>query len=148
MDPAEREALFEQYRGEGWQDEYSEYRKNWSEYPKKQYVSDYPLLVDIELASICNLKCAMCYTITDEFKQRVNTKRMEFELFKKIIDEIGGKIPAIRLSLRGEATLNTKFTECIKYAKDRGIKEVSTLTHGGKLTLPFFEKIVLISLIL
>lgn len=142
MDTDEREARFEKYRGEGWEDEYNEYRKNWSVYPGKQYVSDYPLLVDIELSSLCNLKCAMCYTITDEFKERVNTTRMDFDLYKKIIDEIGGKVPALRLSLRGEATLHTKFAECIAYAKENGVKEVSTLTHGGKLTLPFFEKIV------
>jgi radical SAM protein with 4Fe4S-binding SPASM domain len=67
---------------------------------------------------------------------------MDWELYKKIIDEIAGKVPAIRLSLRGEATLHTKFHEAIKYAKDRGIMEVSTLTHGGKLKLPFFQKMV------
>ena len=99
-------------------------------------------MVDIELSSICNLKCPMCYTITDGFKKKVDTKRMDLDLFKKIIDEIGGKVPAIRLSLRGEATLHKNFVECIKYAKDNGIKEVSTLTHGFKLTIPFFKKIV------
>ena len=142
MDTPEREAQFDEYRGEGWAAEYSEYRRNWSEFAKNQTVSDYPLLVDIELASVCNLRCPMCYTITDEFKQQVTTTRMDFDLYKKIIDEIGGKVPAIRLSLRGEATLHTKFVECIRYAKEKGIKEVSTLTHGGKLTLPFFERIV------
>lgn len=142
MDTPEREALFEQYKGEGWESEYQEYRDQWSELAKSQTVRDYPLLVDIELASICNLTCPMCYTISDEFKQVVNSTRMDFDLYKRIIDEIGGKVPAIRLSLRGEATLHTKFAECIAYAKSKGIKEVSTLTHGGKLTLPYFEKIV------
>ena len=142
MDTPERETRFDEYRGEGWVAEYSEYRRNWSEFAGNQTVSDYPLLVDIELASVCNLRCPMCYTITDEFKQQVTTTRMDFDLYKKIIDEIGGKVPAIRLSLRGEATLHTKFVECIRYAKEKGIKEVSTLTHGGKLTLPFFERIV------
>ena len=142
MDTAEREALFEQYRGDGWEAEYAEYRRNWSGYPQQQQVSDYPLLVDIELSSVCNLNCPMCYTITDEFKQQVNVTRMDWELYKKIIDEIDGKVPAIRLSLRGEATLHPKFIEAIKYAKDHGIKEVSLLTHGGKLTLPYFQKMV------
>lgn len=141
MDTAEREARFEQYRGEGWETEYATYRRNWTEYPQNQFVSEYPLLVDIELSSICNLTCPMCYTITDEFKKQVDTKRMDWELYKKIIDEIGGKVPAIRLSLRGEATLHTRFIDCIQYAKEKGIREVSTLTHGGKLTLPYFEKI-------
>ncbi len=142
MDSAEREALFERHRGDGWEAEYAEYRRNWSEYPRQQHVSEYPLLVDIELSSLCNLTCPMCYTITDKFKQQVNTTRMDWELYKKIIDEIDGKVPAIRLSLRGEATLHTKFIEAIKYAKDHGIKEVSMLTHGGKLTLPYFKKMV------
>jgi radical SAM protein with 4Fe4S-binding SPASM domain len=142
MDTPEREERFEEFRGEGWEAEYAAYRRNWSEYPKKQHVSEYPLLVDIELSSVCNLTCPMCYTITDEFKKNVNVTRMDWELYKRIVDEIGGKVPAIRLSLRGEATLHTKFVDAIRYAKERGIKEVSTLTHGGKLTLPYFEKIV------
>src|SRR5258705_12478590 len=122
MDTAEREAQLEQNRGDGWEQEYAEYRRKWSEYPQQQQVSEYPLLVDIELSSLCNLTCPMCYTITDEFKKQVNSTRMEWELYKRIIDEIGGRVPAIRLSLRGEATLHTKFIEAISYAKQKGVK--------------------------
>jgi radical SAM protein with 4Fe4S-binding SPASM domain len=142
MDTPEREALFEAYRGEGWEEEYAAYRRAWSDLATSQAVSDYPLLVDLELASICNLRCPMCYTISDSFRQRVNAKVMDWEVYCRVIDEIGGKVPAIRLSLRGEATLHPKFVDCIRYAKDHGIGEVSTLTHGGRLTLPFFEQIV------
>ncbi len=141
MDTAEREASFEVCRGAGWEPEYAEYRSNWSKFAMEQIVSDYPLLVDIELSSVCNLHCPMCYTITDEFKRQVNATRMDWYLYTRIIDEIGGKVPAIRLSLRGEATLHKKFVEAIRYAKDRGIKEVSMLTHGGKLTPNFFRQI-------
>lgn len=141
MDTAEREAEFEAKRGFGWEKDYADYRGKWVSWAKNQTISDYPLLVDIELASVCNLRCPMCYTITKEFKHQVNATLMDWDVFTRIIDEIGGKVPAIRLSLRGEATLHKKFAECIRYAKDRGIKEVSTLTHGGKLTLPFFEEI-------
>ena len=142
MDTPEREALFEQYRGEGWEEDYKKHRQNWTDLAQTQTVSEYPQLVDLELASVCNLKCPMCYTISPEFRKKVNTKLMDFELFKKVIDEIGGKVPALRLSLRGEATLHKQFIECIAYAKQSGIKEVSTLTHGGKLTPEFFKKMV------
>ena len=142
MDTPGREADFERFRGEGWESQYLDYRNKWSELAHLQIVSEYPLLVDIELSSVCNLRCPMCYTRTDEFKKKVNTTLIDFGLYKKIIDEIGGKVPAIRLSLRGEATLHPKFIECVAYAKDNGIKEVSTLTHGGKLTLPYFEHMV------
>lgn len=141
MDTAEREAAFQKNLGEAWPAGYAEYRRAWSDYPSRQLISEYPLLVDIELASICNLKCPMCYTITAAFKEHVNTTRMNWALYCRIIDEIAGRVPAIRLSLRGEATLNKNFVECIRYAKEKGIKEVSTLTHGFKLNLPFFAKI-------
>lgn len=141
MDTPEREARFEACRASGWEHEYSSYRTDWVRLAKEQVVSDYPLLVDIELSSVCNLHCPMCYTITEEFKEQVNAKRMDWDLYTRIIDEIGGKVPAIRLSLRGEATLHKKFVDAVRYAKAHGIKEVSMLTHGGKLTPAYFRKI-------
>ena len=48
-----------------------------------------------------------------------------------------------RLSLRGEATLHPRFADCIAYAKALGVKEVSSLTHGGRLSRPgFIEQII------
>jgi len=142
LDTPEREALFERYRGEGWETEYRAYRQHWYEYPAKQHIAEYPLLVDLELASLCNLKCPMCYTITDHFKEKVNAGLMDFKLFTKVIDEIGGKVPAVRLSLRGEPMIHPKFRECVAYAKEKGIREVSTLTNGSKLTPEYFTKIL------
>lgn len=141
MDTEERSALFERNRAYGWEKEYREYRKNWVEYPLNQYVSEYPLLVDIELSTVCNLECPMCYTITDEFRNKVCRQFMEMELFYKIVDEIAGKVPAVRLSLRGEATLHPSFVKCIRYCKEKGIGEVSFLTNGSMLCPDFFVKV-------
>lgn len=143
METPEREALFEQYRSEGWENEYNEYRLNWTRYAQNQIVSEYPLLIDIELSSLCNLKCPMCYTITEEFKSKVKTQLMDMKLFHKIIDEISGKVPAVRLSLRGEATLHPDFIECIAYCKKNGIGEVSFLTNCSKFSKEYFEKVML-----
>lgn len=142
LDTIERTEEFSNKLSTGWEKEYKEYRSKWVELPKSRKISEYPLLVDLELASACNLKCPMCYTITDEFKSKVTKGFMDFDLFKKLVDEIAGKVFSLRLSLRGEATLHPKFIECIKYAKDKGIKEVSTLTHGGNLNLDFFTRAV------
>lgn len=142
MDTAEREARFEQFRGKGWEEEYRVYREAWVNLPRSQEVSDYPLLVDIELASVCNLKCPMCYTISSKFKQKVNAKLMDIELYKQLIDEISGHVPAIRLSLRGESFLHKKIIECIRYAKDNGIGEVSSLTNGARLTGQFLKDVI------
>lgn len=141
MDTEERLQLFEKKKATGWEEEYYEYRRNWAEYPKRQFVAEYPLLVDIELSSVCNLKCPMCYMITEDFKSKVRIQLMEMDLFKKIVDEISGKVQAVRLSLRGEATLHPEFTKCICYCKQRGIKEVSFLTNASKLTREYFIEI-------
>lgn len=142
LDTPERTKNFSKKLATGWEEAYAEYRRLWVELPKKREVRDYPLLVDIELASICNLRCPMCYTITDEFKSKVKKGLIDFDLFKKVVDEIAGKVFALRLSLRGEPTLHPQFVEAIEYAKSNGIQEVSTLTNCSNLTLELFEKVV------
>ncbi|HOW53958.1 MAG TPA: radical SAM protein [Syntrophorhabdaceae bacterium] len=134
IDTEERETIFNRRRSFGHEETYLKNRRDWNELPEKQIVADFPLHVDIELSSVCNLKCPMCYTITDEFKSRVKTGFMDLGLFKKIVDECAeGDVFSIRLSLRGEALLHKDFIDCIRYAKEKGIKEVSTLTNGKKL---------------
>ena len=39
---------------------YKKYRKEWSENPRSNIVSGFPLNVDIELTNACNLKCPHC----------------------------------------------------------------------------------------
>ena len=142
LDTEERLQEFSQKLATDWNDEYEEYRRLWVGLPASRTIRDYPLLLDLELASICNLKCPMCYTITDEFKQKVTKGFMDFDLFRRIIDEIAGKVYAIRLSLRGESLLHKNFIECAAYAKKAGIKEVSTLTNGANLKGKKLEKIL------
>lgn len=142
LDTPERTAEFHRKLSLGWEKDYQTYRRLWADLPKRRELRDYPLLVDLELSSACNLFCPMCYTITDEFKGKVKRSLMDFDLFKKIVDEITGKVFALRLSLRGEPTLHPRFIDCIAYAKSRGIQEVSSLTNGSRLSLDYFQKIV------
>ena len=84
----------------------------------------------------------MCYTISEDYIKKVRMKYMDHNVFKKVVDEIAGKVFAIRLSLRGESTLSKHFLDSIKYAKTKGILEVSTLTHGKKLTGNYLKQII------
>ncbi|WP_299290877.1 radical SAM/SPASM domain-containing protein [Nitrosopumilus sp.] len=134
---------FELHRGQGHLFSYIKNRVKWHLYPRFHHVPKFPSHVDVELSSLCNLSCPMCYTTTDEFKKKINRKHMDFDLFKKIIDECSEyNLFSIRLSLRGEAFLNENIYEMIEYAKDKGIKEVSTLTHGGFLDEKGFQKLI------
>ena len=134
---------FELKRGKGHLVDYISNRIKWHLNPRLRKVSTFPSHVDIELSSLCNLNCPMCYTTTDEFKEKVDQQTMNYELFKKIIDECAEyNLFSIRLSLRGEAFLNKHIYDMIKYAKDKGIKEISTLTHGGFLDEEKFQKLI------
>lgn len=143
LETAEREALFEKNRGFGYEEAYRENRRQWAEFPKRRTIAEYPLHVDIELASVCNLRCPMCYTITPEFKSRVNATLMKYELFTKLVDECAaGGVYSLRLSLRGESFLHPRIVDCIRYAKQKGIQEVSTLTNGVRLDEKMFREIM------
>ncbi len=142
LDTDERLQAFSDKLASGWEDEYREYRRLWTELPINKTIRQYPLLLDIELASACNLKCPMCYTITEEFKKKVTKGLIDWDLFKKIIDEVQGKVFAVRLSLRGESTLHRHFIDCIRYCKDAGIKEISTLTNGSKLHGDYLKQVI------
>lgn len=143
LETAERAQAFERRRGFGVEEDYAENRRLWSELPQSKTVSDYPLHVDLELSSICNLRCPMCYTITDDFKKQVNAKLMDFGLFKKLVDECAnGGVYSIRLSFRGEAFLHPRIEEAVSYAKQQGIKEVSSLTNLERLDEDMFQRIM------
>ena len=142
LDTEERSRLFSEKMAHGWKDKYSQYRNDWEKNPEQKLVREYPLLVDIELASVCNLKCPMCYTTTEHFKKNVKLKLMTWDLFKKVADEVAHKVPAVRLSWRGESTLHPKFIDAIKYLKSRGVGEVSFLTNASNMDLNYFKKLV------
>ena len=87
LEPPERIQAFKEKISRGWEDEYNEYRKLWTELPKKRIVREYPLLVDLETVSRCNLSCPMCPTVTKEFVDKRVTPfkrgQIDFDLAKK-----------------------------------------------------------------
>lgn len=130
-------------RGKGHLLAYAWNRFRWHNYPRWRVVADFPLHVDVEISSLCNMRCPMCYTTTQLFKDRVRRTMMDFELFKKIIDECARRgLFSIRLSLRGEPFAHPRAVEMLRYAKRAGIQEVSTLTNALKLDEKMFEQLV------
>jgi MoaA/NifB/PqqE/SkfB family radical SAM enzyme len=142
MEPAERIARFNHNRALGWSEPYREYRQNWSNWPQNRYLSTYPLQIDAELSNICNLACPMCFRRKETYNENKHAGLMEFELFKKIVDEISGHVPALRLSLRGESMLHPRFVDCVRYAKAKEIPEISFLTNASQLTADLFEELL------
>lgn len=104
-------------------------RINWYIAPQNEFVTDFPLHVDLESASTCNMNCPMCYR--DQLKE---TGQMDIDLFKMAIDECAANnVFSIRLSWRGETLTHPKIQEMIAYATGK-IKNVSFLTNAFYLT--------------
>lgn len=109
-------------------------------FPKLLIVADFPSHIDIEAASACQMRCPMCYTtyLPDELKGL-----MKWDLYTRIIDEAAARrVYSVKLSWRGEPLLNKRLVDMVKYAKDRGIKEVAFLTNAELLTHEISEKLV------
>lgn len=96
---------------------YSLYRLRWK-YPVL-FRNKYPIHVDIEVTSACNAKCVFCPH--SEEQQDFKKSFMKLDTFKKIIDQIEGKVPSIKLNLRGESTLHADFIEMLEYVKGKFI---------------------------
>ncbi|MDD5155677.1 MAG: radical SAM/SPASM domain-containing protein [Candidatus Omnitrophica bacterium] len=134
---------FHYLRGKGHLRDYLWNHFQWYNFPRWRKVAKFPLHVDIEISSLCNMDCPMCYTRTDIFRNNVRRTLMDLSLFKKIVDECARfNLFSIRLSLRGEAFMNPDLVKMLKYAKDSGIREVSSLTNGLNLDGALFERLI------
>lgn len=129
-----RELTFSYKRSRGHLLGYLKNRFIWYYAPALNIETRFATHVDLEIASQCQLKCPMCYTTTDFFKSTINRTFMDFELYKKCVDECARhKVYSIRLSWRGEPLLHPNVIEMVEYAKKKGIPEVSFLSNAGKL---------------
>ena len=100
---------------------YALYRYKYNIYPKLGIIEDYPPNIQIEPTSICNLRCVMCYQKDKSFssKSKGFMGYMKFDLFKKVIDEIEGKIEAVTFASRGEPTLHPELNKFLRYCEGK-----------------------------
>jgi len=127
-------------RGEGKLLSYIINRIQWTYYPKWRIVSRFPLNIDIEVSSICNLQCDHCFR---QYMDMGESGLMPMEMYKKIIDECAYyNLFTLKFSMRGEHTLHPQLAEMVRYAKNKGIKEIWVNTHGGTLTKELCEDLI------
>ena len=95
----------------------------WEKYSENKIVNALPPHLDIELTNRCNLFCSKCpYHGKDKVFEQEPCD-MDFELYKKIIDEASTKnVRSVKLSFSGEPLLYPRIMEAIIYAKKRGLQ--------------------------
>jgi wyosine [tRNA(Phe)-imidazoG37] synthetase (radical SAM superfamily) len=96
---------------------YLKYRYAYEMYPIRRHTAEYPPLVQIEPASVCNYRCVFCYQTDERLSNRKHGHMgmMDLDRFKSIIDQIEGKVEGVTLASRGEPTVNKKLPEMLAY---------------------------------
>ena len=90
-----------------------------------------PEIVQIESTNICNAKCVFCPR--DEMHRRQGI--MSFDLFTKIVDEcVELGITHVRVHNYGEPFVDRRLVEKVRYAKEKGIREVGMISNGSLIT--------------
>jgi MoaA/NifB/PqqE/SkfB family radical SAM enzyme len=131
----DREDNFDADLGEA----YTEYRRKWNECPRQRVLNEFPLHLDIESTNACNLRCIMCGR--NFMTEKIGY--MDWELFKKIIDEGARyRLPSIKLNYRGEPLLHTGLAQMVAYAKRSGVLEVQFNTNGLTLDAAKIENLL------
>ncbi|GAI28295.1 unnamed protein product, partial [marine sediment metagenome] len=106
---------------------------------KKSNCNYMPIRLWVEITSRCNLKCRLC--VNKDIPPSLKGD-MDFDLYKKIINEATGSVYDINLFHRGEPLLHPKLIPIISYAKSRGIK-TRIHTNATLLNPELSKKIIL-----
>jgi MoaA/NifB/PqqE/SkfB family radical SAM enzyme len=85
----------------------------------------YPTHIQIEPSGLCNLRCPLCHIVTEEGSGGLLT----MDNFKRIIDEVGEYALFLHFWGWGEPFINKDIYSMIRYAKDKGLKVISS-TNG------------------
>lgn len=83
-----------------------------------------PYFIKIEPTNKCNLRCAGCIHAADRTEQAHKHGDIDFQTFKKAIDELRRYLVKVSLYYEGEPLLHPEITDMVKYLSDRKIASV------------------------
>jgi radical SAM protein with 4Fe4S-binding SPASM domain len=123
--------LFDEFPGipanEGEVKRWQAFRESYHQAQRLEGVAPFPLQLDFELNSTCQLKCGFCL----HSKVRVKRKEIAFPDFARIIDE-GEQygLVSIKLNYINELLLLRTLPEYIHYARRHGVLNIYFATNG------------------
>lgn len=102
--------------------------------------ADFPSMVLVETANVCNLKCPHCPVSYSEIKHTPSF--MDLELYKKVCDEVAANQSYLRITGDGEPLLHPQAAAMIRYACATRLPLLSMNTNGVCLEGEVLEAIL------
>jgi len=100
-----------------------------------------PFIINVDPSDICNFQCKFCPTGDRDLMKNTpgrNHGLMDFDLYKKIIDDIcefERPIKVLRLYKDGEPLTNPRFADMVRYARQKKCAErIDTTINASLLT--------------
>ena len=112
-------------------------RNFYAYFHRKTTASGYPEIFNIEVTNYCPMNCLMC----PRKYMRRSLGYMDFELFKKIIDQLKGYTNSVWLHHFGDPLMHPQLDKFIDYAKAAGIK-TQLSTNPVLLTIDNIKKLI------
>lgn len=105
-----------------------------------------PYSLCIDPSNICNFKCNFCAIQKKEVFLPFKRQVMDFELYKKIIDDISmfeEPLKVLRLNGNGEPLINQYFPDMVAYAKEKKVANfIETITNASLLNPEYNRRII------
>jgi len=100
-----------------------------------------PALLMVETGTICNLNCPTCPTPREIVVGSRPAKNMEFDTFKKIIDNAYKSFSGITLYWSNEPLLNKNIARMVRYCNELNLYTFIS-TNGMLLTDSIFKELI------
>ena len=115
---------------------FKDYRKIWDSANRMELVTDFPLFLHLDMNQECNYKCPHCIIGTpSEVKEYYEGEYLNFESFKKIIDEgAEHNCPSMEPQGNNEPFLIKDLHKYIEYAHKKGFIDIMLNNNGSALT--------------
>lgn len=111
---------------------YKKYRKSWEECSNEQIKLEKPLQINIEITSVCNLKCKMCSRNYPEFHNREGI--LNQEQFNELLLQIKEIAPPSIWISGGEPLTHPDIKEIIKKISNMNPVDFWIVSNGLLLT--------------
>ncbi len=102
---------------------YLYHRFRYDVFPRERHLDEAPPCVQVEPTSICNFRCTFCYQADRSFsdKQHGHMGAMRLDLYRRLVDQLQGRVDFVSLASRGEPMICKAFPEMLEYSAGKFI---------------------------